>query len=159
MRRCGAILLAGSLLAGCGFMQVAERPIPSVAGAVAATAWQAQDVSQVTEEEEQSLTSPDAYLAFVVSFAEERSGPGEWRNGILSRDGDEVVAYLQQLSPDAVSDTIANEARLTMTRRADGRWTLTVLETREVCRVPLTDGSCGDNSGGAEEPAPAPSGT
>jgi hypothetical protein len=152
MTRAAPLLLAGLLLAGCGFMQVGERPIPSVAGAVATTAWQAQDVSQVTEEEEAAaadLTSPDAYLAFVVSFAEANGGPpGELRSGILNRDGDEAIAYLQQPNSDERSELLAYDARLTMERRDDGTWTLTALETREVCAVPVTDGSCGDNSGG-----------
>ena len=149
MRRPTPILLAAVILAGCGFMQVGERAIPSVAGAVATTAWQAQDVTQVTDEEEAGITSPDAYLAFVVAFAEANGGPpGELRNGILSRDGDEAIGYLQQSNSDDRSDLLAYDARVTMARRADGTWTLTALETREVCAVPLTDGSCGDNSGG-----------
>ncbi len=159
MRCSSAILLAGSLLAGCGIVQVGERAIPSVAGAVATTAWQRQDVSQVTGEEAAALTSPEAYLAFVVTFAEEHSRPGEWRNGILSREGSEAVAYLQQLNSAPESDALANEARLTMTRQGDGTWTLAALETREVCRGPLINGACGDNSGGKDRPAPAPSGT
>ena len=150
MRRAALIPLAGLLLAGCGFMQVGERPIPSVAGAVATTAWQAQDVSQVTEEEaEAGLTSPEAYLAFVVSFAEANGGPpGELRSGILGRDGDEAIAYLQQPNSGERSELLAYDARLTMERRDNGTWTLTALETREACAVPLTNGSCGDNSGG-----------
>ena len=34
-----AVVAVALLLAGCGFMQVGERPIPSIAGSVAATAW------------------------------------------------------------------------------------------------------------------------
>ena len=156
MRR--ALLAALAIaLAGCGFMQVGERPIPSVPGAVAATEWQPQDPTLPGDVDLSGATTPEDFLEGIVTAAlstrQERSGV---RYGVLERAGDRATAYLQ-LTGEQVRDrpAVAFEAHLTLARGADGGWTLSAVMTRDQCGEPLTNGACGDNSGGGA-PAPQP---
>lgn len=156
MRRATSLLLLASLLAGCGLMQVEDRAIPSLPGAVAATEWQAQELELPPDLAEISGTTPEAYLqALAVAIRRQAPGGGEVREGMLSQSGGTALAYLQVLPPDAPGGSVvANEARLTLARASDGTWGLAAIETRYQCAAPLTAGSCGDTSGGAGEPQP-----
>lgn len=151
-------LLAAILLAGCGLLRVEGRVIPSLPGAVAATEWQAQDLDLPPDLAAISGTTPEAYLeALAQAIRRQAPGGGEVREGMLSQDGGTALAYIQVLPPDAPGGTVvANEARLTLARAGDGTWGLAGIETRYQCRAPLNAGSCGDDSGGAGEPEPAP---
>lgn len=149
------------VLAGCGFMQVGERPIPSVAGSVAATAWQSQDpVLPGSPDDLPATSTPEAFLEQLVQTAlgAGQVPAGGVRYGVLGRAGDEASAYLQIVDPQVLTRPIvAYEAHLTLVAGADGNWTLGAVEVREQCSEPLTGNICGDNSGGggaAPEPAP-----
>ncbi len=72
-----AALVAG-LLAGCGFMQVAQSAIPSVPGAVAATPWRLDlmDV-QPTDEGATRMESLEAFFARLEASAREVGSEAE----------------------------------------------------------------------------------
>lgn len=150
MRRTLAALAL--LLAGCGFMQVGERPLPSIPGSVAATAWQSQDpVLPGTPDDLAGASTPEAFLEQLirVGVGVDPVTAGGLRYGILGRDGDQASAYLQLTDENQVRvPVVAFEAHLTLVVGADGSWTLGAVETREQCGEPLVNGLCGDNSGG-----------
>ena len=146
-------LLAMLLLAGCGLLKVEERAIPSVPGAVEATAWESQaatlpgPLGSAPPE-----TDPARYLDRIVEVAMGANDPGgEVRHGLLGRDGSSASGFIQVLSPSSDPQIAAYEARLNLVRDADGAWTLSGVEVRTQCREPLVDGDCRpqlDNSGG-----------
>jgi hypothetical protein len=145
--------MAMLLLAGCGLLQVEERAIPSVPGAVEATAWESQ--SATLPEEMASappVSDPVEYLDRLVETAvNDRTPDGEVRHGLLSRDGSTAVGYLQLVGPVGDSQVAAYEVRISLARDDDGAWTLSGVETRIQCHEPLEAGECApalDNSGG-----------
>ena len=159
----GTVAALALLLAGCGFMQVGERPIPPVPGAVAATAWQHADPGTPELGDTTALTTPEAHLDALAAWVATNQPPNAGQppnrgvqHGILSQSGGDAVGYFQTLRPTSREEVLAFEARLTLARQADGSWALDGAEWREVCAEPLTDGACGDTSGGAGEPLPVP---
>lgn len=160
MRREAPLLLVASLaallLGGCGLVRVEGRAIPSVPGAVAATAWEPQEPTLPAEVASlPGVTEPDAYLDRMIEalMGVTPEAPDE-RHGILSRDGGTAVGYLQLVAPELGQGAVAHEARLTLTRQADGTWLLTGIETRSQCGAPLVAGACGDTLERGDEPAP-----
>jgi hypothetical protein len=145
------------LVAGCGFMSIGERPVPSVRGAVAVTAWQSEEPN-LPDLGDTSTLDPDGLVARIAGSIEQQlSAPGlSVGHGILSRSGDRAVGYLQLIGPPATNGTtLAFEARLTLVRGSGG-WTVTALESRAVCAVQLVGGTCEDTRGGG---APLPDAT
>lgn len=158
-----AVVAVALLLAGCGFMQVGERPMPSIAGSVAATAWQSQEptVPGLGADAAAAATTPEAFLELLVRSVmspEQLSRDVDY--GVLGRSGDEATAYLQLTdSPGFSRPVLAFEAYLTLRRAADGTWSLRAVQTREQCAEPLVGGFCDDRSQerAPAEPVPAPS--
>jgi hypothetical protein len=141
------------VLVGCGFMSVGERPIPSVAGAVAATAWQSMDPEMPFEfDDGRAFDTPERVLDRLAEIISTTRVPRvHVRTGVLSRAGSRATAYLQLTDATATSgDVVAYEVRLTLTEQA-GTWTVTGLETREQCGVALRDARCsaGEGLGGS----------
>lgn len=157
IRAAAAMLAIG--LAGCGFMQVGERPIPSIPGSVAATAWLAQEATIPGAVDLSGITSPEAYLDALIETAFGPAlGTAGVQSGILQHDGSQAIGYVQITNPGFVTPPVVGyEAHLTMALGSDGTWALSAVKTREQCGEPLTGGSCGDNSGGLEPPVPVPS--
>lgn len=153
-----AVATLAIVLAGCGFMQVGERPIPSVPGAVAATAWQLQDPTIPGAADLSDITSPEAYLeALIASAFGPAPGSAGVRSGILQRDGSQAIGYVQVTDPGFVTRPVVGyEAHLTLALGSDGTWALSAVKTREQCAEALTNGACGDLSGGGA-PVPQPS--
>lgn len=149
-----AVATLSFVLAGCGFMQVGERPIPSVPGAVAATAWQSQDPTIPGAADLSGITSPEEYLDALIdsAFGPDPGGAGVL-SGILQRDGSQAIGYLQLTGSMVDAPRVAYEAHMTLALGSDGTWALSAVKTREQCAEPLTNGACGDNSGGG---APVP---
>jgi hypothetical protein len=147
-----ALATLALVLAGCGLLRVEERAIPSVAGAVAATAWQSQEPTlpdQVAALAPQ--TDPAVYLDRVVeALMSSSSELDQEQHGLLSREGDTAVGYVQVDGSTLSRAVVAFEVRLTLTRRADGSWRVSGVETRQQCAAPLRGDQCAgdDNSGG-----------
>lgn len=153
--RAGSLLIVIAL-AGCGFLSVGERAIPSVPGAVAATAWQSQDASTPDIGDTSSVDSPDAFLDRLAEAIEQQSPPGAtWQHGVLSRQGDQAVGYFQLSGSSMVAPVLAFEARLTLTRGAGG-WAIVKSDVRQQCARALVAGQCDDNRGGGSAPSGGP---